>query len=66
MRCDATDQSPEETARYSQHKHIQRRALRAAKTFARIRRDIEVRHNVAEESAERARSEDEEETVMER
>lgn len=66
MRHHATRQSTKETPRNSQHEHIQRRALVTAKPLARIRRDVEVRHDVAEEGGEGTAREDEEERVADR
>lgn len=58
-------QSPKETCAHAHHKRVQRHTLGHAKAILRIRRDVEVRDDVSEESKEAAAGKNEEKAVFE-
>lgn len=66
MRYCAADKPSEETARDAKDENVQRQAIRGSQSFARVRRDIEVRDNISQEREERRGSKDEEQLVMQR
>lgn len=65
MRKKAATQPPKEAGRHTRNKRIQRLTLARAQRISSKRRDVEVRHYVAEEVEEGGAGEDDEESVFE-
>lgn len=63
MRHNPTPYPPEETPRQRPDEHVQRDARAAPQLLLRERRDVEVRHDVPQEIGERARREEQEESI---